>query len=139
MSDDSNESGWPEGVIERLTAYAERVGISLEEALQEFTKYLLDDFNIDNPHEEEDDVLIDLAEGFLLETRRARSGGSGGVEYIGHFVGVNGKWSDRRESMRKRLTQAYNSNPDAAQRTVQYPSCVDVWRGSHRLSCHLSA
>lgn len=113
MSDESNESGWPEGVVERLTAYAERVGITQDEALQEFTNYLLNDFTIDNPREEEEEVLVDLAEGFLLETRRARGGGSG-VEYVGHFTGVNGKWSDRRESMRGRLAQAYSTNPDAA-------------------------
>lgn len=114
---ENNENGnreWPEGVVERLTAYAERVGLSLDEVLSEFTSYLTNDFGIDDWSIEDDDRLIDLSEGFFMETRRVRGGGGGNtVTYVGHFVGYHNKWNDRRQNNRERLSKAYQQNPDA--------------------------
>ena len=110
---ENEDREWPDEVTERLQAYADRVGISLDEALEEFIAYLANDFGIDDWTVEEDDRLIDLSEGFFMETRRKGASSSSTVEYVGHFIGISAKWSDRRESNRTKLAKAYTQNPDA--------------------------
>ena len=111
MSDESTD-GWPDEVRKRLEAYAERTGASLEDVTSDFVTYLVSDFGIEDSADEDEDLIQDLSEGFFMETRRARAGGSS-TEYVGHFVGVAAKWNDRREKSRARLCKAYQNNADA--------------------------
>ena len=113
MSDESTDE-WPDEVRKRLEAYAERTGASLGDVTGDFVVYLRSDFGIEDWRDEDEDLIIDLSEGFFMETRRKKGGGGGTVEYVGHFTGVAGKWSDRRENMRTKLCKAYQSNSDAA-------------------------
>ena len=96
---------------EMLDNYAKRRGVNYEQAKKDLIEYLDKEFNIDNPDTEEDDLLIDLAEGFFIETRRMTSGANL-VTWVGHFVGVNPKVTDRRKNMRTRLAKAYNADSE---------------------------
>ena len=62
---ENEDREWPDEVTERLQAYADRVGISLDEALEEFIAYLANDFGIDDWTVEEDDRLLKKKERML--------------------------------------------------------------------------
>jgi len=105
------EEEWNEEVLERLTAYAKRIDTGIEEVKGEFIAYLASDFSIDDWKDEDIDRIVDLAEGFFMETRRARGGG-GTIAYVGHFLGPAANVKDRRESQREKFSRQYQENPD---------------------------
>jgi hypothetical protein len=106
-----HEQNWPDAVAERLRAYGERTAKGVDEVSKDFQEYLQREYSIENWTDEDDDLILDLSEGFFVETRRQRGGG-GTVSYVGHFVGAAGKVNDRRASMRDRVSKAYSNNPD---------------------------
>ena len=98
---------------EMLDHYAKRRSIDYDAAKQDLLNYLDKEFNIDNPDIEDEDLLLDIAEGFFIETRRMTSGANL-VSWVGHFVGVNPKVTDRRKNMRVRLGKAYSTDSERA-------------------------
>ena len=72
-SEDNANAGLPSGVIDRLKAYAERVGKKLSEVIDEFIT-MCKEYSADPTSEE--DLLIDWAEQLVVETRRASGGGN---------------------------------------------------------------
>ena len=100
-------------VKEMLDNHAKRRGIKYEESKKGYLEYLEKEYNIDNPDTEEEELLSDFATQFSVETRRMTSGGNV-VTWVGQFVGVNSKVTDRRKNMRVRLAKAYNADSERA-------------------------
>ena len=72
--DESGVGRFPAEVVERLEAYAERVGISLEESKERFVRYCEDEFEADMDDVlSEEDWAIDLSESFFLSSRTQRA------------------------------------------------------------------
>lgn len=113
MNEENERRDLPEEVVENLRAYAERIGKTLEEVKQDFLDFLHDEFGIEDWREEEEELIKDLNENFQVAERRNR-GGSGTVAFVGHFVGMDAKWTDRRINLRETAKKAAMSNLDAA-------------------------
>lgn len=111
--DTENVTIWPDEVNERLSWWSENNGKTLEEAQELFTVYLREKLGIDNPRDEDEDFLVDSAESFVVERR---TGGSRQktVTFVGYFVGVDKKVTDRREGDREAAVNAARQNLNAA-------------------------
>jgi len=105
----NNNEKWPEGVIERLTWWAEANGKTVDEAKAEFKDYLLGTLGIDDPMSEDDDYLVDSAETFAIVAAR-RTGGAATVDFVGCFVGVDKKVGDKRAGDRQVAVNAARQN-----------------------------
>ena len=109
----TEEMNWPEGVTERLTWWAENNSKTLQEAHAEFSVYLRDTLGIDDPASEEGDFLIESAETFVVERRRATGAGET-VEFVGCFIGVDKKVTDKRAADRQVAVNAVRENLSGA-------------------------
>lgn len=111
-----NKNGLHEEVVERLTWWAEKNGKTMNEAVDEFNAYLLAELGVVDAKAEEDDLLIEAAETFIVE-RRVMSGGTSNnnaVELVGYFVGVDPKVRDGQERRRAPAVSAALDNLDDA-------------------------
>ena len=89
-----------EEVKERLHWYAEQHGMSEEAATKQYLEYIEEHLGIVNPHEEDEDFLVDAAETFVVERRVMQTPGGNSVELVGCFVAVESKIRDKRERVR---------------------------------------
>jgi hypothetical protein len=111
------EWNWPEGVTERLQAYADRTDKSIEEAVVEFTAWLQKEFNVTDTREEDEYLLVEWSEMFVIETRNlggASSGGRETTEFVGHIVGLDEYVNDLRKNMYETATGLWRQNSDRA-------------------------
>lgn len=106
-----------EEVKERLHWYAEQHSISEDAAVKQYLDYIEEHLGIVNPHEEDEDFLVDAAETFVVERRVMQAPGGNVETLVGVFVGVEPKIRDKRanirngalESARADLSQAIDS------------------------------
>ena len=107
---------WPAEVIERLSMQAERTGESLEKVQEAFIKHLADTHACDDWGAEDEDLLIDWAESFIIMDRRSSVSGGGAdtTTFVGTFVGVDAKSSDRRANIVRRRAQMWTQNSNEA-------------------------
>lgn len=111
------EKKYPDDVLEKLSAYAERMKIKVGEAANQFKDWLSKEFAVDNPLDEDEYLLNEWAEMFVIETRNLGGSSSGGREtktYVGHFVGLDDSIVDLRKNMRERAVSLFRNNPDKA-------------------------
>jgi len=112
-SEDNANAGLPSGVIDRLKAYAERVGKKLSEVIDEFIT-MCKEYSAD-PASEDEDLLIDWAEQLGLETRRASGGGNSKLQtWVGCFLGVADKKRDRLANIVRANLKLFKDDPEEA-------------------------
>lgn len=108
---------WPEDVLERLGGYAEKLGIKIGEAVNQFTKWLKNEYQIEEPLSEDPFYLSQWSEQFLIENRNL-SGGSGSLRetksYVGMFIGIEDEERDNRKTMFDRAVNMFRSNQERA-------------------------
>jgi len=107
----------PDGVIERLSQYANRTKQELKKVVNDYLEQIAKEHECSNPADEDEDLLIDWAEQMFIETRNAGSGGSvmaGSVPFVGCFVGVDEKRRDRRGNLVSRAKRDFTLDPLAA-------------------------
>ena len=105
---DAGPLAMPEGVIERMKKHAERTGDKLKEVIDYYLKFILDEHSCDDWMEEDEDLLIDWAEQCFIQLRRSTvGGGANTVPFVGCFIGVDAKTSDRRKGMVDRATREF--------------------------------
>jgi len=117
MEDESKKNEWPTGVLERLQAYAERLSIGIEEAGNQFKAWLNKEFEVDNPHQEDEYLLVEWAEMFVIETRNLGASGGSSREtttYVGMMVAIEDAPRDQREKTRQSALNLFGSNQDRA-------------------------
>ena len=112
----NEERKLPEGALERLQGYAERTEKRIGEAVNEYVAWIGKEFAVDNWQDEDDDLLVEWAEMFTLETRNLGSSGSSRetVTFVGQFVGIDDKINDYRENLRNTAISAYRNNSSQA-------------------------
>jgi len=112
-SEDNTNAGLPSGVIDRLKAYAERVGKKLSEVIDEFIT-MCKEYSAD-PASEDEDLLIDWAEQLVVETRRASGGGNSKLQtWVGCFLGVADKKRDRLANIVRANLKLFKDDPEEA-------------------------
>ena len=113
----NDERQLPEGVLERLQGYAERTQKKIGEAANEYLAWIEQEFAVSDWKDEDDDLLVEWAEMFTLETRNLGSTGGGGretVTFVGQFVGIDDKINDYRENAREKAIASYRNNSGQA-------------------------
>ena len=101
----------PEGVIERMEKHAERTGDKLPDVIKHFLSFISDEHSCDDWQDEDEDLLIDWAEQCFIQLRRSTvGGGANTVPFVGCFIGVDAKKTDRRGGMVSRATREYITN-----------------------------
>jgi len=106
------DNEWPESVSERLQGYADANSVSIDDAQQKFVEFLSDKYAVDNWQDEDEDFLEEAAEGFVV---KRRGGSTFNTEnWVGLFVGVDGKARDKRQRVREAALSAYNQDADKA-------------------------
>ena len=102
----------PDGVLERIKAQAERTKKSVEETTKQYLDFIKAEWNCDDPYSEDEDLLLDWAESAFVTMRRTGSGASGSTtSFVGCFVGVGDKKSDRMEWRRRRAIEDFTNDP----------------------------
>jgi hypothetical protein len=111
-----NNKEWPASVIERLQGYADRTGISVDEATTHFTKWLGVEFSVDDPSTEDEYLLKEWAEMFGIETRNLGGGGSKRETsaFVGMLVGIEDSSRDMRKNAREKAVNMFRNNQDRA-------------------------
>ncbi len=71
---ENESSSYPADVVERLNGYAEKMGISVGEAANQFNAWLKAEFLVEEPLKEDPFYLSQWSEQFVIETRNASSG-----------------------------------------------------------------
>tara|TARA_R110001599_G_scaffold66869_1_gene189257 strand:- start:761 stop:2071 length:1311 start_codon:yes stop_codon:yes gene_type:complete len=105
----------PDGVIERIKAQAERTKKSVEETTKQYLDFIKDEFSCDDPYVEDEDLLLDWAESAFVTMRRTGSGASGSTTaFVGCFVGVGDKRTDRMDWRRRRAISDFTDDPAQA-------------------------
>tara|TARA_R110000744_G_scaffold14897_3_gene42052 strand:- start:407 stop:1765 length:1359 start_codon:yes stop_codon:yes gene_type:complete len=105
----------PDGVLLRMTKHAERTGDKMSKIMTFYLEFISKEHGCNEWQEEEEDLLIDWAEQCFVELRRSTvSGGQNTVPYVGCFVGVDAKKTDRRGGMVKRATRDYMTDKKEA-------------------------
>lgn len=114
----NEEWNWPEGVMERLGAYADRTGKSTEEAQVEFSAWLAKEFNVTDAREEDEYLLVEWSEMFVIETRNLGGGSGGGgretTDFVGHIIGLDEYMNDLRGRQYETATNLWRQNSDRA-------------------------
>lgn len=109
---------WPEDVLERLDGYAEKHGIKIGEAVNQFTKWLKNEYPIEDPLSEDPFYLSQWSEQFLIENRNLSGSGGGSLrdttQYVGMFVGIEDEERDNRKTMFDRAVNMFRKNQDRA-------------------------
>ena len=123
---------WPAEVVERLSMQAERTGESLEKVQEAFIKHLLKEHSCDDWAAESEDLLIDWAESFIIMDRRSSVSGGGAdtTTFVGTFVGVDAKSTDRRQNIVRRRVDMWKQNSNEALGSGQvghYMKEGDTW------------
>lgn len=123
---------WPAEVVERLSMQADRTGESLEKVQEAFIKHLLNEHSCDDWAAESEDLLIDWAESFIIMDRRSSVSGGGAdtTTFVGTFVGVDPKSTDRRANIVRYRAKMWSENSNEALSSGQvghYMKEGDTW------------
>ena len=110
------QDGWPEEVLERLRMIAERTDESLDQVKEGYIKWIKTEYECDEWPSEDEDLLVDWAEAFLLSTRSSTVSSSGGntVTFVGEFVGVDAKSDDRQKNIVRSRVRRWEENQNDA-------------------------
>jgi len=120
----------PQGVAQRIVAYAERTNKKADEVKQDYLNYIKEEWGCDNPAEEDDDLLIDWAEQAFVQTRKKTGGGSNTNTWVGCFLGVADRKKDRLQNIVKSNVALFNKDPAEAiglGRVGVFEKDGDVW------------
>ncbi len=111
-----NESkSYPADVVERLKGYADKMGISIGEAANQFNAWLKVEFLVGQPLNEDPFYLSQWSEQFVIETRNASSGRQRDtVKYTGMFVGTEDEPRDNRKGAYDKAMNMFRNNRDQA-------------------------
>ena len=101
----------PEGVMQRITAQAERTNKTVEEVTTRYIEYIKTNHECDDPYSEDEDLLIDWSESAFIVDRSTGSGGGGGETFLGSIIGVGDKKVDRLENLRSMYIKQYTDDP----------------------------
>lgn len=104
-------------IQEKLAAYAVRTGTTEDEAKQAFSEWLKKEFSIESMENEEDYLLNEWAEMFVIETRNLGKSGGGGREttkFLGHICGLNDSIRDQRQNQREAAILAFRQDKNKA-------------------------
>ena len=115
MSEENGE--WPEAVLERIKPYAERLEKTVEQGLQDFTDWLVTEWSVATPNDEDDFYLVQWAEQFVTETRNLGTGGGSGPEtqtYVGCIIAVDERIVDMRAKQKSAALSKYDQNSGRA-------------------------
>jgi len=105
----------PNEVMSRISAYAERTGKSVVEATQEFYADIEKHYGCTEPSQEDEELLIDWAEQFFVETRKRSGGASSKLQtFVGCFVGMADKKADRLKNIVAANLKLFKENPNEA-------------------------
>ena len=110
-------NGWPEKVVERLQAYADRTEVQLGEAANKFKEFLNKEFAVTEPMDEDEYYLVEWAEMFVIETRNLGTSQGSRREtktYVGLFVGLDDNIADLRKNQRERAVTLFRNNSEKA-------------------------
>ena len=123
---------WPAEVVERLSMQAERTGESIEKVTEAFIKHLSSTHACEDWAAEDEDLLIDWAEAFVIQDRRSSVSGGGAdtTTFVGCFVGVDAKSADRRVNIVRRRRQMWENDSNEAMSSGMvghYMKEGDVW------------
>ena len=113
----SETKNLPADVLERLEGYAERMGIKIGEAVNQFREWLANEFSVDDMFNEDPFYLSQWSEQFVIETRNlggSRSSGRETETYVGMFVGIEDSERDNRASVMEKALNVFRSNSDRA-------------------------
>ena len=107
---------WPAEVVERLSMQAERTGESIEKVTEAFIKHLSSTHACEDWAAEDEDLLIDWAEAVVIQDRRSSVSGGGAdtTTFVGTFVGVDPKSTDRRANIVRYRAKMWSENSNAA-------------------------
>tara|TARA_R100000005_G_C5001651_1_gene208878 strand:+ start:2336 stop:3667 length:1332 start_codon:yes stop_codon:yes gene_type:complete len=115
VADSNSTANLPQGVTDRLDKYAERTNKKLADAITEFLGDIKDNYACDDPSQEDDDLLVDWAEQFILETRKQSSGSNSKLQtWVGCFLGMHDKKSDRLANIVRANLKLYKDDPNEA-------------------------
>jgi hypothetical protein len=106
----------PDGVVERISAHAERTGKTSDKVTKDYLEYIKKEFDCGDWTVEDEDLLIDWAESMFVQTRR--QGGSTSSanlsQWVGCFVGVADKTRDVNEGLVRWNLTKYDEDPEGA-------------------------
>jgi len=107
---------WPDEVMKRFEMQAERTEETVEKVIESFIEHIADAYGCDDWRVEDADLLLDWGEGFFTADRRSTVSGSGSnlVTYVGEFLGVDMRTSDRRQWFVRNATQKWQENSNSA-------------------------
>ena len=111
------QEDWPEEVMIRFRMSAERTGESVDKVAEAFVKHISEQWGCEDWKAEDEDVLVDWAEGMLIEDRSSNvsgGGASGTVQFVGHWIGVEDKTADRNGWNVRNATQKWTENQNQA-------------------------
>ena len=116
INSESNENKeLPEEVMERLNKHSERTGDSIKDVVKHYEEFIATYHGCDDWTDEDEDLLIDWAEQCFTQLRRGTAGGGANtVNFVGHFIGVDGTKRDRRAGMVSRATREFTLDNKAA-------------------------
>jgi len=117
MSENEENRKWPSDVLERLRGYAERTGVQVGEAANEFKAWLKNEYSVDDPLAEDEFYLSQWSEQFVIETRNlggSRSSGRETTAYVGMLLGIEDTTRDQRANAKEAALNLYKSNRDRA-------------------------
>tara|TARA_R110002051_G_scaffold322039_1_gene411438 strand:- start:22824 stop:24149 length:1326 start_codon:yes stop_codon:yes gene_type:complete len=112
---ENTTQGLPDGVIQRLTKFAERTGKKLGDAITEFLEDIKTNYACEDASQEDEDLLVDWSEQFVLETRRQSGGSNSKLQtWVGSFIGMHDKKSDRLANIVRANLKLYKEDPNEA-------------------------
>ncbi len=115
VADSNSTANLPQEVLDRLGKYAERTGKKLGDAITEFLEDIKTNYACEDASQEDDDLLVDWSEQFVLETRRQSSGSNSKLQtWVGSFLGVHDKKSDRLANIVRANLKLYKEDPNEA-------------------------
>jgi len=115
VTKENTTQGLPDGVIQRLTKYAERTGKNLGDAIAEYLEDIKTNYACNDVSDEDEDLLVDWSEQFVLETRRQSGGSNSKLQtWVGSFIGMHDKKSDRLANIVRANLKLYKEDPNEA-------------------------
>ncbi len=108
---------WPQEVLDRLQAYADRTKKKLGEAANEFKAWLRKEFAVSDPVQEDEFLLKEWAEMFTIETRNlgpATGDTRDEVTMVGHILAMDEYVNDMRRNQYQQAVNMWKNNSDSA-------------------------
>lgn len=118
----------PQGVAQRIVAYAERTNKTPQEVKQKYLDYIKNEYGVEDITEATEDELIDWAEQAFVQTRKKT--GSNTNTWVGCFLGVADRKKDRLQNIVKSNVALFEKDPSEAislGRVGVFEKDGDVW------------